>query len=179
MIRRPLSIVRHALGQAALVTIPYLFMGFIADDARAEPFAMHSELRNFCCTDWLGRTSTPTPQPNPGGGAFGFIGGVVEQAATVARTADQTLATPPLALAMPASRVGVQFSVQAFPHPNPLIDLLTLVVSLDNRAAVFEAGGGPGSFEFCPESAFHSLVPCAVAWPSTCLLYTSDAADES
>lgn len=138
-----------------------------AGAAQADPFAMHTELRNFCCTDWTDRTATPTPAPNPGGGAFAFIGGVARQGATVARTVDQTLTTAPFDVAVPASRVGVHFAVTGFPHPNPLFDALTLGVSIDNDAGVLSAGGGPGSFEWCPDAVGPAALACAAPLSAT------------
>ncbi len=132
--------------------------------AHAEPFAMHTELRNFCCTDWIARESGA---PNPGGGAFGFVGGVVSQLATVGRTVEQTLSTPPFDLSIPPSRVGTHFAVTGFVHPNPLFDTLSLAVSIDNAPGVFVAGGGPGAFEYCPAAQSPFPLGCAMTWPST------------
>ena len=68
--------------------------------ASAEAFAMSSAMRNFCCTDWIDASATPTPAPNPGGGAFGLIGGVARQGALVSRTVGQDTSSggagPPL-----------------------------------------------------------------------------------
>ncbi len=150
---------------SALVACAGITMG--ASTASAAPFAMHSELRNFCCTDWTDRTATPTPVPNPGGGAFGFIGGVVRQGATTARTVDQTLATAPFDVAIPANRIGTNFLVAGFPHPNPLFDVLTLGVSIDNVAGVLSAGGGPGTFEWCPDAVGPAALACAAPLSAT------------
>ncbi len=136
----------------------------IGGTAQAEPFAMHSELRNFCCTDWMDRTATPSPAPN-GGGAFGFIGGVVVQPrdGRPNRSAD--------ALDAPLRPVSACRSDRhAFQHHGlrtSLIDRQTVAVSMDNRAAVLRAGGGPGALEFCPFGPSVPPLYCDAYWPST------------
>ena len=134
----------------------------------AEPFAMSSVLRNFCCTDWTGN-GPPTSAPNPGGGAFGFLGGQVAQPATVNRTVDQTLVTAPFKVVIPTSRIGVipPLSVVGFNHPNPLFDLLDLRVDVRNKQGTMVAGGGPGSFEFCPLAVGPGVAACAAPLSAT------------
>ncbi len=133
----------------------------IAGSAAAETFAISNQIRNFCCTDWTDRTATPTPAPNPGGGAFGIIGGFANQPGTVGRTVSQTLVSPPFDVAIPQSRLGAHFTLSSFMHPNALLDTLTILVSLDNPAGVMEEGGGPGSFEFCPDGVGPGPGACA------------------
>ena len=149
---------RRLISSAILASVMLLGSAWAAS---AESFAISNKIRNFCCTDWTDRTATPTPAPNPGGGAFGIIGGFAAQVATVGRTIDQTLVTAPFDVAIPQSRLGAHFSFASIMHPNALLDTLTIVVSIDNPAGVMAAGGGPGSFEFCPEGIGPAPGACA------------------
>ncbi len=149
---------RRLLASAGLAGLTGLVAS--AGGAQAEPFAIHSALRHFCCTDWTDRTATPSPAPNPGGGALFLVGGVVTQPATVGRTLHQTLTTPPFALTIPPSRFGAHYSFSGLPHPHPLFDQLSIALSIENAAGVLYAGGGPGAFDFCPTN---SSVPSSLA----------------
>jgi hypothetical protein len=137
-----------------------------AGTASADAFAMSSVIRNYCCDDWTDKDHPTTPIPNPGGGAFGFKGGQIIQDATVNRTVDQNLlGAVPFDVAFPQSIVGTTFGVAGFPHPNPLFDVLTLDVEIQNEAATLSAGGGPGAMEFCP----FDVGPAASACPNPAL----------
>jgi len=155
---------RQTLLSAILVTV-WLFAS--AGAASADPFAMSTVLRNFCCNDWTDKDHPTSPANNPGGGAFGFIGGQVVQGATVSRTVDQTLSTPPFEMVIPASRIGTHFSVIGFVHPNPLFDTLDLAVDIENKSGTMMANGGPGTFDFCPMAIGPGPGACAAPLSAT------------
>ena len=121
-----------------------LFVG--TTTASADPFAMHSVMKNFCCTDW---TDKDGGAPNPGGGLF-QAGRELDQQATVNRQVEQTLTSPPFALSLPAGIISQMQTILLPDHPAPSFKTLSQVADLGNQAATFMAGGGPGVFTFCP-----------------------------
>ncbi len=70
-------------------------------------------------------------------------------------------------MVIPASRIGTQFSVTGFIHPNPLFDTLTLAVDIENKQGTMMANGGPGSFEFCPQAVGPAAGACAAPLSAT------------
>lgn len=155
---------RRISKSAVLATIGLLATAGVA---AADPFAIHTVLRNYCCDDWTGN-GPPTSAANPGGGAFGFKGGQIVQPATVARTVDQDLAGgAPFAMTIPPSRIGTQFSVIGFNHPNPLFDILDLSVDMTNLQGAMAANAGPGDFEFCPLAVGPGAAACAFPGAAT------------
>lgn len=138
-----------------------------AETASAGTFAMSAVFRNFCCTDWTGRTDVP-PKPSPGGGAPLLKGGFIREPATVARTVVQNTAGAfPFQLTLPANRIATTTMAVGLPHPNPLFDRLTLAFDGHNEQGVFAANGGPGSFTFCPESVGPAVGACAAPLSAT------------
>jgi hypothetical protein len=121
-----------------------LFLGSVS--ASADPFAMSSELTNYCCTDW---TNKGGGAPNPGGGLFG-AGRELIQGATVNRTVQQTLATAPFDIVLPQSIIGLTQTFLLPDHPEPRFKTLFQEINFNNAAGTLSAGGGPGVFTFCP-----------------------------
>jgi hypothetical protein len=154
---------RQKLLSAVLVTA---WLVASAGVASADPFAMSSVLNNFCCTDWTGKDA-PTSAPNPGGGAFGILGGAIVQPATVNRTVDQTLSTAPFNMMIPANLIGAHGSLVGFAHPNPLWDVLNIAIDVTNKSGTMSAGGGPGTFEFCPLGVGPAPGACAAPLSAT------------
>lgn len=124
--------------------------------AHADPFAMSSSLTNTCCTDWTGKA---TGAANPGGGLF-QAGRELIQGATVNRTVDQTLATAPFDIVLPAGIISQMQTILLPDHPAPNFKTLFQQNDLGNIAATLSAGGGPGVFTFCPPGNGPSVGAC-------------------
>lgn len=140
-----------------------LLLTLLSGAAQAQTsHAVQLELRQYCCDDWTGNNPT-SPSNNPNRGAF-FLnpGGTVKKPATVARTLQQTAGGQ---INLPQSLVGTQYGPIFVPvglNGAPgVLDSFTATVDITNEPGVFSAGGGPGTFEFCPVGVGPAPGACA------------------
>jgi hypothetical protein len=156
------------MNRQTVLTIALLCAWFVPVTGSADTFAMSSVFQQYCCDQWTNDDATPTPAPNPGGGAPLLRGGVIANGGTVAHTVNQVLGTAPYQLTIPTSRVGTTTMAPfPLPHPSPLFDSVVVSFSNFNEPGVFAAGGGPGEFEFCPESVGPAVGACGAPISAT------------